>query len=248
MRLAAEGAQHVDGRFVGARQLAAVAHPHHLRAARLVGARCAGQVAQIFGVGGIGDVDDRRAVGLGLAGHGIDRVGNLVGAAVMADIGDPAVALMMDRRLVGAAGLQVAPAGQPHVGGFRRRADLLLLGVGRTRGDQETDDEQRLTRHGISSGFAAIIQHRVGATPKAVTYAMAQPGPPGAMPELSHAAQNFCHPDRSRAQRGAAEGPALLLRRQDEVPRLRRPMGGFARDDGKLRQPGGDDRGTLTVV
>ena len=44
--------------------------------------------------------------------------------------------------------------------------------------------------------------------------------------------QNFRHPDRSRAQRGAVEGPVLLPRRQDEVPRLRRPLGGFARDDG----------------
>jgi len=41
------------------------------------------------------------------------------------------------------------------------------------------------------------------------------------------------HPDRSRAQRGAAEGPVLFPRRQEEVPRLRRPLGGFARDDGK---------------
>ena len=40
------------------------------------------------------------------------------------------------------------------------------------------------------------------------------------------------HPDRSRAKRGAAEGPILNVLSQDEVPRLRRPLGGFARDDG----------------
>ena len=45
----------------------------------------------------------------------------------MADIGDPAVALMMDGGLIGAARLQVVVPDQLHVGGFRRRADLLLL-------------------------------------------------------------------------------------------------------------------------
>src|ERR1700730_8457991 len=44
--------------------------------------------------------------------------------------------------------------------------------------------------------------------------------------------QKLRHPDRS-AKRGV-EGPVLLPRRQEEVPRLRRPLGGFARDDGKI--------------
>jgi len=55
---------------------------------------------------------------------------------------------------------------------------------------------------------------------------------PAAAPGLSHLTKNFRHPDRSRAQRGAVEGPVLLPRWQEEVPRLRRPLGGFARDDG----------------
>jgi hypothetical protein len=46
--------------------------------------------------------------------------------------------------------------------------------------------------------------------------------------------QKLRHPDRSRAQRAVVEGPVLLLRRQEEVPRLRRPLGGFARDDGRI--------------
>jgi hypothetical protein len=54
--------------------------------------------------------------------------------------------------------------------------------------------------------------------------------------------QKLRHPDRSRAPRlrsgqaprGVVVGPVLLLRRQEEVPRLRRPLGGFARDDGKI--------------
>jgi hypothetical protein len=36
----------------------------------------------------------------------------------------------------------------------------------------------------------------------------------------------------SRPERSGAEGPVLVLRRQEEVPRLHRPLGGFARDDG----------------
>ncbi|UGX92365.1 hypothetical protein G6321_00042745 [Bradyrhizobium barranii subsp. barranii] len=50
----------------------------------------------------------------------------------MADIGDPAIALVMDGRLVRTARLQVVGADQLHVGRFRRRADgLLLLCLGR---------------------------------------------------------------------------------------------------------------------
>src|ERR1700744_1778003 len=47
----------------------------------------------------------------------------------MADIGDPAVALMMDGRLIGAARLQIAVPDQLHVGSFGRRPDLLALGM-----------------------------------------------------------------------------------------------------------------------
>ena len=127
MPCAAERAQHVDRVGIALRQGLAVADAHHLRAAGFVFAFLAGNVMQIFRMRGIGDVDDRGAVRLGLAGHRIDRIGNLVGAAVMADIGDPAVALMMDGRLIGAARLQVVVADQLHVGGFGRRADHLLL-------------------------------------------------------------------------------------------------------------------------
>jgi hypothetical protein len=50
----------------------------------------------------------------------------------MADIGDIAVALVMDGRLIGAARLEIAGADELHVGSFRRRADQLLLRVGGT--------------------------------------------------------------------------------------------------------------------
>jgi 16S rRNA (cytosine967-C5)-methyltransferase len=39
------------------------------------------------------------------------------------------------------------------------------------------------------------------------------------------------HPDRSRAERGEAEGPVFEGHRQDEIPRLHRPADGSARDD-----------------
>ena len=69
MRLAAEGPQHVDRVAVALRQRLAVADPHHLRAAGFVLAFLARKVAQIFRLRGIGDVDDRGAVRLRLAGH-----------------------------------------------------------------------------------------------------------------------------------------------------------------------------------
>ena len=96
---------------------------------------------QIFRMRGIGDVDNRGAVRLGLPGQRIDRIGNRIGAAVMADIGDPAVALTMDGRLIGAARLQIVAADQPHVQGFRGRADDLLLRMRAIQaGDQDRGD------------------------------------------------------------------------------------------------------------
>ncbi|HYI05972.1 MAG TPA: hypothetical protein VD858_13850, partial [Reyranella sp.] len=41
------------------------------------------------------------------------------------------------------------------------------------------------------------------------------------------------HPDRSLAERGEAEGPVHAEAAQEEVPRLRRPADGSARDDGE---------------
>ena len=127
MPLAAERAQHVDRVGIALGQALAVADAHHLRAARLVLSLLPRNVLQIFRMRGIGDVDDRRAVRLGLARQRVEGHRNIVGAAVMADIGDLAVALVMDGRLIGAARLQVAIADQLHVLGFGRRADLLLL-------------------------------------------------------------------------------------------------------------------------
>jgi hypothetical protein len=62
----------------------------------------------------IGDLEDRRAVVLERA---TERVGQL--AAMQADIGDPAPALCVHQRLIGAAALQVVVAHQLHVELFR---------------------------------------------------------------------------------------------------------------------------------
>jgi len=62
-----------------------------------------------------------------LAGELVDRLGHVARAAVMTDISDIAVALMMDDRLVSAARLQVVVASEAHVFGFRRIADLRRL-------------------------------------------------------------------------------------------------------------------------
>ena len=158
VRLAAEAAQHVDGGLVALGKDAAVAHPHHLRAAVLVLARRAGDVTQVFRRGRVGDVDDRGAVGLGLAGHRIERRRDVVGAAVMADIGDPALALLVDGRLVGAARLKVAPAEQLHVGGFGRVAHFLLLCGRAHRHEREADRQPYVPLHAFSPGYGPIIR------------------------------------------------------------------------------------------
>src|SRR6185437_6172016 len=70
---------------------------------------------------------------------------DLVGAAVVPDIGDVTVALVMDGRLIGAAPLQIIIADQFHVGGFGRRPDHLLLRPGAATGG-ECNRNQRDTK------------------------------------------------------------------------------------------------------
>ena len=105
VRLVAEWAQQIDRTGIALRQALAVADPHHLRPAGLVIARFARDVGEVFRMRRVGHVDQRGAVELGLAGQRVDRLFRLGNPAVMADIGDPAVALVMNDRLVGAARL-----------------------------------------------------------------------------------------------------------------------------------------------
>src|SRR5882757_6208507 len=100
MRFAAEAAQHVHRVGIALGQRLALANAHHLRAASLIFSFLAWNVAQIFWLRGIGDVDDRGAVRLGLSAKRIERRRNIVGAAVMSDIGDPALTLVMDGGLI----------------------------------------------------------------------------------------------------------------------------------------------------
>ncbi len=143
VRLAAERAQHVDRGAVASGQRLAVADPHHLRAAGLVFALLARDMAKIFRLRRIGHVDDGGAVGLGLPGLRIDRDRNIVGAAVVADIGNPALALVMNRRLIGATRLQIAGPDQLHVGRFGRCADHLALGPGTAGADHASHPKKR---------------------------------------------------------------------------------------------------------
>ena len=124
MGAVSECAEQVHLASVGARQLAAVAHTHHLRAAGFGQARLAWNVGQVLRLLRIGDVEDRRAVVLALAGEWICRL-----AAVVADVGDPAVALFVHDRLIGASSLQVMVADELHVALFGLRRPLGGWGV-----------------------------------------------------------------------------------------------------------------------
>ena len=124
VRLAAERAQQIDRVRVALGQRAAVARAHHLAAARLAEAFHAGEMLEVFRLCRVGDVDDRGAVEFRLARHRVVRLGHRLRAAVMPHIGDVAVALAVDHRLIGAARLQVVVSDQPHVLRLGRIAHL----------------------------------------------------------------------------------------------------------------------------
>ena len=117
----AERAEEVGLLARPARQRLAVADARHRRAARLRLARRAGDVVQVPRLRRIGHVHDGGAVLLHLAGERVHPQ-----AAVVADVGDEAAALLVDHGLIGGAGLQIVGADEPHVvllGGPRRRRD-----------------------------------------------------------------------------------------------------------------------------
>ena len=124
VRTAAEDPQHVGLARIALGQRLAVTDAYHLRAALLVMALQPGNVREVFRLRRIGHVDDRGAVVFRLSGEPVDRLRHLGRSAMMSDIGDVAAALMMDRRLIGAAAVQIIVADEPHILGFRRIADL----------------------------------------------------------------------------------------------------------------------------
>src|ERR1700730_9626321 len=92
------------------------AHAHHgCSTAFALGVRIprlAWDMGHVLGMLGIGDVDERSPVGLHLAGEGVKLL-----ATMVADVRDPARALLLDNRLIGAAGLQVVVTHQVHIAG-----------------------------------------------------------------------------------------------------------------------------------
>src|SRR5262249_29761266 len=126
---AAEGTQQVHLALVPLRQLGAVAHSRHLGAAGLGEPRLPGDVRQVLRVLRIRHVDDRGAVVLLLARQRVEHV-----VAVVADVRDPAIALLVNRGLIGAASLQIAIADE---------LEVLLLGLVVLRLRAERDDRER---------------------------------------------------------------------------------------------------------
>src|SRR5690348_7391562 len=95
------------------RKRAAVAHPRHLRSTSFGNAilgRLARNVREIARMGRVRHVDDRGAVILLLPSKRIH-----LRAAVMAEVGDPALPLLVNRGLVGAARLQVVITYDLHI-------------------------------------------------------------------------------------------------------------------------------------
>src|SRR5262249_37641153 len=74
----------------------------------------------------VSHLDDRSAAEFRLPGEPIERLWHLRRAAMMADIGDVAIALMMNGWLIGAAPLEIIVADRAHVHRLGRRPDLLL--------------------------------------------------------------------------------------------------------------------------
>jgi hypothetical protein len=155
MSLAAVDAQQVVFARVALRQILAGAGAHHLRSALLAETFRPRNMCQVFRLGRVGHVHDRGAVELVLAGQGVEWFRDLGGAAVMPDIEDVAVALLLDGGLIGAARLQVVVADEAHVQRFGLCANVLLLRGGRRcerhRGNGCSERQVKVLRHDLSS-------------------------------------------------------------------------------------------------
>ena len=83
--------KYIDLTLICIGKLAAVTRPDHLRAAGLADSRAAREMFEIARARWVRDIDDRGTVRLHVAGHGIER-----SPAMMTDVGDPAVALLVN--------------------------------------------------------------------------------------------------------------------------------------------------------
>ena len=139
----------IDLARVALGQRLAIADAHHLRRRppRLCPRR-PGMCARYFGCLRIGHVDDRRAVEFRLARSAGSSASAPSVSAVMTDIGDVTVALLVDRSAGTRCGLQIVVADEPHVLGFRRIADLGRLRDARWRQDHPAGDRPRITTGG----------------------------------------------------------------------------------------------------
>src|SRR5207249_4945376 len=98
----AERTQEIELGRVAARQLLAGADAHHLRAAGFAQAFLAGDMREQARCARVGDVEYRRAVEFGVTAYRVDRPGRAFGAAMMADVENPAAVLFAYEWLVGA--------------------------------------------------------------------------------------------------------------------------------------------------
>ena len=63
----------------------------------------------------IGDIDDRGPIKLLLFRYRVHRLWDRIRAAMMPDIGDPAITLVMNGRLISRASLQVIETDKPQI-------------------------------------------------------------------------------------------------------------------------------------
>src|SRR5262249_20147482 len=90
----------------------------------------------------------------GLARQWVDWFRNGVGSAMVSDVGDPAVSLMMNGRLICRATLQIVETNKAHIGSFRGIADLRGFRGGGTANEQ-CDYGNRKSVRDISFNFAS---------------------------------------------------------------------------------------------
>jgi type I restriction enzyme M protein len=97
------------------------------------------QMAQINRMRRIGYVNNRRPVKFGLSGYRIDRLCDSIRAAMVPDISDPTISLMVNGRLICGAPLQIVETYKAHIRRFRRVADFRRLSGDRSA-EQQSDN------------------------------------------------------------------------------------------------------------